>query len=316
MREEDGCIIVGDRSSCHAYLHSDGLGKYGARKVSWNPLLRCARSSEELEAFNADHPLFGGAPVDVLVSESGLRRKSDAVTCHLCSSELPSGSFVRLRDRLYMATPELAYVRMAKACSLVQLAELGTNLCARFYLDGDGISDRTACITTPEDLRSYLEAAEGLRGRVKASKALRWVLPNSGSPMETKMQLQFRAPLWAGGFALPFDEMNYDISAKRAFALTSQSRFCIDLAATAYKTGLEYDGRDYHWDASKDKRRINALKALGWEIFPIDRAVLFDAEETERVAHQVARYMRIRIQKPKSWETKYAELRAELGLPV
>ena len=34
------------------------------------------------------------------------------------------------------------------------------------------------------------------------------------------------------------------------------------------------DDEEFHWNVSKDKRRRNALAALGWTIFPIDKYVL------------------------------------------
>lgn len=309
-----GCVVVGDRSACYAYLHSDGLEKFEAQRVIGNPLEACAQTSEELDAFNVDHPLFGGAPVDVLVSRREFRRQSSLVRCHVCSSCVPGRSFSKLRDGLFIVSPELAFARMANHYSPVRLAELGGNLCARYYLDGGRIRDRRVMATSPEVLRAYLESADGLRGRGKALKALRWVLANSGSPMETKMQLLLCMPMWAGGFALPFDAMNYDVSAERISTLATQGSFCIDLAASKRRVGVEYDGEEFHRDASRDKRRLNALKALHWEVFPIDRAVLFSAENTERVAFQVARCMRVRKQKPGNWESRYASLREELGL--
>ena len=130
------------------------------------------------------------------------------------------------------------------------------------------------------------------------------------------MQLLFRLPMGKGGLALPFTDMNFIVSDRRSARFCEQNWYSIDLAAPHYKTGLEYDGIAYHQVASDDKRRRNALKGLGWEIFPADKAILFDPEATERLAYQIARHMRVRLQKPKTWEAKYGELRRELGLPA
>ena len=134
--------------------------------------------------------------------------------------------------------------------------------------------------------------------------------------METKTMLQFCIPLRKGGFNLPFKEMNYEISPGREALVSGQDGFSLDLANPDLGVCIEYDGGEYHRDASKDKRRRNALAALGWEVFPIDKEVLYDPIATERFANQVARYLGLRIRKPSSWDEKFIELRRALDLPV
>ena len=98
--------------------------------------------------------------------------------------------------------------------------------------------------------------------------------------------------------------------------VTEQDNYSIDMIALGRGIGLEYDGDDSHQDPSKDKRRRNELNALGWNIFPIDKNVLYDPAATERLAYQLAKAMGVRLRKPRSWETKYVKLRMDLGLPV
>ena len=143
---------------------------------------------------------------------------------------------------------------------------------------------------------------------------MRWVLPNSASPYETKTMLLFRLSPAKGGFGLPFTVMNFDVSAGRLRRITSQSGYSIDLADIQRKVGLEFDGEDYHQDAGKDKRRRNELEAMGWAIFPVDKHVLHDSEATIRVAEQMAKRMGIRLRHSANWEAKYLRLRSELGL--
>lgn len=320
MCEETKNIVVGDRSASYAYLHSDGLTRYGASPTFANPLLKSARTATDLQAFNEAHPLYGGLPVDVLVPDRSARRPSSSIRCRVCSGDVPPRSFFKLRKGLYMTSPELTFVRMASNLSFVQAVEFGTNLCGRYYLkdkpDGNSVEDRTALITTPNAIRDYLDAVPGMWGCAKARKALTWVLPNSGSPAESKTQVQFRLPLQYGGFALPFDAMNFDVRAGRMASLVAQSDFCLDLVSTDAKFGLEYDGEESHPDASHDKQRRNDLLVLGWRVFPIDKRVLYSAEETERVGHELAKLLRVRIRKPRSWENEYIKLRSELGLPT
>lgn len=312
-----GNIVIADESALFFHLHTAEDTAMGTPIREFTLAEGYAGSSEELSRFNTQHPLFGGEPVSVLVPERRLRMCVGGIDAKLCTLQLPINSVMRLRDGLYIASPELTFLRLANGRSEASTAEIGMNLCARYYLNAssDNIEDRPDFLTTPDELQSFLEEADGARGCRKAKLALRWVLPNSGSPMETKMAVLFRLPLGKGGFALPFDAMNYDVRTGRHTRVSDQSWYCIDMVSKKYQVGMEYDGLDYHLDKMLDIRRRNALLSIGWEIFPLGKDVLFDADATEKLGYQVAKRMGIRIQKPKSWESKYAKLRNDLGLP-
>lgn len=311
-------IIIADESALFLYGHIASLDQCKATTARCNPLLRPASSGDEFRSFNAEHPLYGGTPVSVLVNDASARRQSMIVRSRYCPNDLPAGSFYKIRDNLYLACPELVFARMGNLVSEMRLAEIGLNLCGRYYknLDTGNIHDRYELLTTPAKLAKYLEKVPDMRGSSKARMALRWVLANSGSPMESKMKLQFGNPLWTGGLGLPFTHMNYDVSAGRLAGLTEQNDFCIDLANPDLKEGAEYDGEESHQDSSKDKRRRNALEALGWHVTPIDKSVLYNAEATKKAGLQIARHLGLRIQFPKHWEKKYEHLRKELDLPI
>lgn len=311
-------IIIADESALFLYEHIAKLDQCRAAATRGNPLLHSACCGEDFRNFNSDHPLYGGAPISVLVNDAAARRQSSSISSRYCPYDLPAGSFYRLRDNLYLASPELVFARMGNLVSDIRLAEIGLNLCGRYYknLDTGKIDDRCELLTTPAKLKRYLDSIPDMRGCAKARKALRWVLANSGSPMESKMKLQFANPLWTGGLGLPYTHMNYDISAGRLAGLTEQNDFCIDLANPDLKEGAEYDGEESHQDSSKDKRRRNALEALGWHITPIDKSVLYNAEATKQAGLQIAKHLGLRIQFPKHWEEKFERMRKELCLPV
>ena len=340
-------IIIADESALFFHLHTNGSGanagaasetairpespnqiasRYGHPLSSGpsitptfsNPLLECASTAADFAGFNPDHPLYGGKPVSLLVSQPRHRRRSNTIATRCYPAEPPDGSFYSIRDGLYLATPEFVFARMANFKSEVQLAEIGINLCGRYYLDilANTIEDRVEYATTPERLKRYLEKAPNLKGAHKALKALKWVVANSASPMETKMELQFCNPLWSGGFALPLRHMNYDVLAGRQAYMTEQNEFCIDAVDPVSRTGLEYDGAEAHTEPSKDNRRRNALHAMGWEIFVIDKNVLYNPEATKTAALQIAKRLGTRIQFPKRWNQAYQQLRTDLGLPV
>ena len=311
-------IIIADESALFFYEHIAEVSQCGIKPTRGNPFASCACCSEDFSRINPSHPLYGGAPVSVLVNNPSSRRQTREIRARCCSADLPEGSFYKLRSNLYIASPELVFLRMAHLVPEMRLAEIGLNLCGRYYknLDTSEIDDRSELLTTPAKIQKYLEKASDMRGSTKARKALRWVIGNSGSPAESKMKLQFGNPLWTGGMGLPFTHMNYDVLAGRLAYLTEQNEFCIDYVNPDLKKGMEYDGREFHQDYSKDKRRRNALEALGWHVFPIDKYVLYSAEATKQAGFQIAQYLGLRRHIPKCWEDKFNRMRVELELPI
>ena len=311
-------IVIADESALFFYEHIASLGQCGVKPTRGNPLSDCACCGDDFEHFNASHPLYGASPVSVLVRDASSRRQSLLIRARCCPLDLPEGSFNKLRESLYLASPELVFARMGAFVPEMRLAEIGLNLCGRYYknLDTGKIDDRHELLTTPAKIERYLDKVSDMRGVKKARKALRWVVGNSGSPAESKMKLQFGNPLWAGGMGLPFTHLNFDVRAGRLAYLSEQNEFCIDYVNPDLKKGMEYDGEDCHQDASKDKRRRNALEALGWHVFPIDKSVLYDAEATKQAGQQIARYLGVRQRFPKNWQEKFESLRRQLQLPV
>ena len=313
---KSGNIVITDESALHLLMHCDISSKAESLDVIGNPLKQPAMSRSELESFNHKNPLYGKQPVKVLVADASARRASRSVECRRSGLQYPRGSFIRLREGLYVTSPELTFARMASRLSEIRLIEIGTELCGRYYLSSGEVKDRTAFLTNAQNLRAYLDQLPSLKGGAKAKRALRYVLDNSASPMEGKTMLQFCMPLRYGAFNLPFDRMNYDIKAGRNRALAEQDSFSVDLASEKLHVAIEYDGKEHHLDSSKDKRRRNMLKALGWTVFPLEKDVLYNPTRTEKFALQVAKFLGYRLQRKSSWDDAYIRLRHELDLPV
>lgn len=316
--ETDSNIIIGDQTALRVLLRSDFGNRIEEARVHFNPMLSCAHTSNELGRFNVDNPLYGGVPVSLLVPDESAKRRNSSIVCRNVKGSYPPGSFFQLRSGLYMASPELVYIRMAQFVSEYRLAEIGLNLCAKYFIENDtnDILQRSTYLTTPERLRAYVDQASHMRGSKRAENALRWVIPNSGSPAESKMKLQFCNPLVHGGMGLPFDAMNYDVKAGCLSRFTLQDDYSIDLVDTNTRVCLEYNGEDYHTDQSRDAKRINELAVLGWNVFVIDKSVLYNPDATIRAGEQLARLMHVRIRRGAGWERKFIKLRNALDLPV
>ena len=316
--DQVGNIVIGDSSAEFFLLHSDAASHIAGNLAWKSPLDECAQGAKALSAFNSRHRLYGGQPVTLLVPEKSYRRVNDEIACTLASGKLPARSFFELRNHLYMATPELVFLRAACHLPLGALVALGVNLCARYYvrLPEDEITKRASFLTTPDKLRDYIEQADFSRGREKAKKALPYIVTNSGSPEETRSWVQFTLPVRYGGFGLKFTHMNYPVNPERLANMVDKGWYELDMVSKELKFALEYDGAESHLDPGADKRRRNDLKVLGWDVYPIDSSVLYNPEKTKSTAEQLAKLMGTRIRYGKGWADAYAELRQSIGLPV
>ncbi len=315
-------IIIGDQSALHALMHRDWSALLAKPPITGNPFANCDGTIAELRMFNTENALYGEKPITLLVPPGANRRFSNDVTCRYAPLELsnstyvPVHSLIKLRSGLYLASPELVYLRMAEFSNLYELAAIGTNLCGRYYIDelADSYPQRSAFITTPSRLRKYCGSFNHVRGCGKALQALEWVKGNSGSPAETQLFLLLTIPTRRGGFGLPFDHLNHDVTPKSFAPFANQSNYSIDIANIEMHVGVEYDGQLFHDNPEKDKRRRNELKALGWDIFPIGKDILWNPERAIQFAHLLAKRMKIRFRPTNTWHNKYLELRRSLGL--
>ena len=286
-----------------------------ARPSKASPLPRARASNDVLNMFSNSFIGFGGPPLNLVVPRKELVYANDRVVAHLCGGELPTGSFWRFNDSLYISSPELCFVQMARSLSEPQLVEFGANLCAGYFKDvaTDGLPERVP-VTTPEKLARFVDRAKGLRGAVKASRALRWVIANSRSPMETKLYILLVYPKSRGGYGLRFPELNYDVQPGRHESMVEQGWFMLDGCWSDDHVGYEYYGGDHDAAIVSDRRRLDALEALGWNMVVIDKQRLYDPEAFEIAVRQITAHLGIRLRKPTNWEQKNLALRNELGL--
>lgn len=301
-----------------AFYHcaTSGRVRCGLAPVQGNPLRACAETTEQLSAFNLEYPAFGPAPKHLLVPSKSLCRRNVYIQCHYSSASYGQGSFMKIGTGLYVCSPELCLIQCAEKLTLAQVAELGANLCARFYIHpitGE-LQRRNEPITTPLRIREYAKAASNLHGARKVARAAELISAGSESPMETACQLLLGLPKSRGGYGMPGFACNLEIDPGRSRSIVEQERFRVDFCWPNSKVVLEYDGKDAHADAHRDKRRANALEALGWTVFYATRREVFDMQSFDRLVRQIAKRINHRIQMPSRWEERCGILRQEIDL--
>lgn len=309
-----GTVILSHRSAAQYLLKSASPIPSQGDGRETSALKRAAVPGISTRASILEHPALK-SPIDLLVSDKSHCRHASDLKCHCGSPRYPRGSFWQLSNGLFIASPELCFVQMACVLPEPLLVELGTNLCAKYYIHPitGKIMSRTP-ITTRAKISRYLTRATDMRGAKAAEHALQWVLDNSASPRETKSAILLSLPLRYGGYGFRDIVLNLRVDPKSNAHLVEQTYFSIDISIPEKNVGMEYYGEQEHPDPVKDRRRLDALGALGWKMIVVDRQRLNDMDAFEVAALQLAKLSDRRIRRDDRWHARASNLREILGL--
>lgn len=176
-----------------------------------------ARARRLLEALSPNLP-EGNSTIDVLVSQPAGRYQTKTVHAHLCTLELPPGSFVpevAWGIEFYLCSPELVFLQLAATLCLEHLIFVGFALCSGFRLDGwapGGCAHREGRdrpLTSIRKLRGYLDSLPaGTPGRARAQRALEHVREGARSPREAAIAMLVGLPASLGGHQLGTTVLN------------------------------------------------------------------------------------------------------------
>ena len=138
-------------------------------------------------------------------------------------------------------------------------------------------------------------------------KALQYVLPNSGSPMETRMVLPFYLPKRMGGYGLPRPVMNKqipidDVAREIAGVPSWQHSFAGDAVWTNLKTEdevvFEFQSKENHDNETaygSDYARQLALESLGHKVHFVTKEQLRSPEQMAELARCIVRETGMRL---------------------
>jgi hypothetical protein len=278
--------------------------------------------ADSLSAFPCVLPFSNERPLSVAVPKAGKRLRIKGVKNTLYSSTLPKAAFVRVADGLFVSSPELLFVELARLMPFETHVLLGMELCGMFARDALDPRSGEATFgcppaTSAEQLRVFLDGCKRLNGMGQARESLEWVLDNAWSPMEAAVALCAELPLARCGYDLwPLDlNVRYDTThgAEKATRVP-------DLMFRGTNVGLNYDGEEHlplqalvdaatrlarnpgeesaeaELDAAlkrvreaavADKRRDRDLGASGKIVFSITKEDLYEAGGMDRVMTQV-----------------------------
>lgn len=271
-------------------------------------------------------------PVDIVVRSAEARVRSKTLCCHVAGHAFPDGSFRRLADGLYVASPELVFLQMAQYLNGINLAVLGFELCGCYAVSVDpssfdiralfemfdlercgaggrpgfgaiqerseGFEQVSSPLSSVSRLKRYLNRADGASGVAKARWALDHVIANSASPMESLLALRFVLPGSSGGWGLPHPEMNGKVSISQRASMSYGRRYRVcDLLWRAEGVAVEYDSDAFHVGGRKiaeDSARRSELMHSGVLVLTMTSRSFYDYAAFDAQAHVLTKMLRRR----------------------
>jgi len=263
-------------------------------------------------------------PVHILLARPGNRRESILAIQHVFSLETPIGCFMNTGKRFVVSSPEFCFLQMAEQMDLVELIELGYELCGNYSLPlpndkqkpKKGFYDRSS-LTNTTKLGMFLKSMPGARGHRKAMRALQYLQDGSASPMETKLAMFLTLPYKLGGYGFSIPKLNHRILlSKTERKYFSKEYYVCDLFWPETKTAVEYDSDLFHTGSDRianDSKRRNALTSIGVSVITVTKQQLYNSNELGRVSRVLSGYLGKRVRfEESSFSTAHQKLRKQL----
>ena len=247
-----------------------------------------------------DLNLGGDGPVCLLVGDRSSKRNLKGARITVISHEVPGRSLARVTDQVYVVAPELLFLMAAERLSLVELLELGHELCGTYRMTDPRPTYGVVPLTCVSSIRQYARKAEGLRRRRRALLACKYLADGSASPAETALSIMFRLPLRYGGFGLGNPLLNHEISLNEGASLLlgGQKTIRPDFYWSHARYPVEYDSTLHHSTKEEndaDERRRNAYAALGMGVTVVRPRHMHRIDLLDEIASSIRKNTGIRV---------------------
>lgn len=243
-----------------------------------------------------------GGIFHALSFEAGAANRFRGIHVHAWSGSVPEGAFYRLKDHVYVESPEFMFLHAATVLEQAQLIAFGDELCGLYSFDAKakrGSVKRKVPLTTKSKIEQLLSKAIGCIGRKQALQALPFVIEGSASPMETFDQMTMCLPYRRGGYGLWLPQMNYEVVLSAAAARIARRNKCyLDMGYPNFHLDVEHHGKydhDDEADKASDRARVNGLKEMGYEVVELTSDQVFDLFAYETIIKRLAGIMGKRL---------------------
>ena len=265
-------IIISHTSALEWYRAVPPQINAGKRLSSPLSLAEHGTNAADLKGFDPELIGLARRPCHVLTSSDRSRSNDKTFFTHTTMlKSIPAGHAREIGRGLYVVSPELCCLQIAKSCDVVELVVLASELCGQyshFRLSVSGFYNRPP-LTSTDKLAQLARKYPQLPGSSKLLQALEFTLDGSASPMETVVNAMLMLPCSLGGRGLVRATSNLEVRLDDVASRITGTKTCrIDLGWHGH--GVEYDGRASHQNPDADRRRREALAHMGYAITVIE----------------------------------------------
>ena len=308
----------------------DGLGGIPTRKRAISDAMNRRHDFDELDATAQLWLSHASEPLHVFVGDRTKGTRTNRLITHVLGSVAPHGAFLDIGHGVCICSPRFAFMRMAKDLDLIDSILVGMELCGAYSrwriapgIMGDPYyseypETRGSTYDLPKAMSlartvSFVERQQGQPGAVGARAALRWVLDNSASPMETAIYLLLCLPKRLGGYGLPQPVLNPKVVVSTPEG--KKDRYP-DLFWPGPNIDVEYNSDKDHsgeWSRYRDSKREIELTVASVSVLPLTRPQVFSTSDFDSFANGLRKMLGIRARREDAaWTARRDELRHRL----
>lgn len=229
------------------------------------------------------------------------RHGIEGITVHVCTTPLPPGSILMVKDGVGVTSVALTAILMARRLSDFDLVRLLYELCATYRVED--YYNLYVPLATVAGMKAEVKQLLSIRGAKRVFDLLDYVADNSRSPRETDLAMLAWLPCRLGGFHLPMGEMNKEKK------LGEASRKC-DLWFQKAKLGVEYESDEGHLgetNISRDSARRTLFGNKGYRVVTMTNGEFKDNELLFETMRLIGKYLGKRVHKPSGSGAKARE---------
>lgn len=286
-------------ASALQYWRAVRAGLVGPPRKVETPPAREAIAKRSLDAHRAALWMLETGTIDASYFRREDYRALKGLRMHLYNDALRA-RFLQIDADVYIASPELCFLQLARTEAVLPLAELAMELCGSYSLYEQATRGfvSAAPLCSLEQLKCFVSGCGGSKGAKRARAALAIATGGSASPRETELYLMLSLPLRRGGWGLRRPELAYRIELSDLDrSMSGDRRYIADLCWPEEGVIVEYDGRADHSlpeDVIRDKSRRSMLNAKGYKVIVFTADDVRDDEALGRRAAQLAHALGMR----------------------
>ena len=247
------------------------------------------------------------APTDgvlhLLSFDNSQKRLHSDVTVHAWTGPIPEGSFYELSSGIWVESPAFMFLQAASILDQKTLIAFGDELCGLYSFDRRdvkrGFRKRERPLLTIGQLTQFVHQAGKWKYQKRAQKALKHIVANSASPMETLDEMTICLPGTLGGYLVTTPIMNEEVHLEGKAARIARREKCyLDMGYASKHLDVEHHGKNDHSSPEQmdsDRARVNGLKEMGFEVIELTKGQVYDLEAYECIIKRIARILDIQL---------------------